>query len=157
MHIRKYIQVHLHVIILVHIYMLKYTHMHRLIYEQAYTFTCIVHGVKLKYSLSYRHSHNSYTYIFILLYTRAHGFMRIYMHMPTHAHYKWCTTWQLQLNFVQCYIVWFGLVNKPSLFYYFNGTVAATIENVTDLGVIFDNRMSFTNHCHFIARKAYDR
>ena len=54
------------------------------------------------------------------------------------------------------FTVRFGLVDKPSFSYSFNGVVAV-VENFTDLGIIFNNRMCYTTHCHFIARRAYAR
>ena len=60
----------------------------------------------------------------------------------------------LHLNITEYFTTRFGLVNKP-FSYSFNGTVVTAEENVTELGVIFNNQVSVTNHCHFIARKAY--
>ena len=62
----------------------------------------------------------------------------------------WCTSWQLHLNISKCFTVRFGLVDKPSFSYSFNGTVVAAVENVTDLGVTINKQMSFTNNCHLI-------
>ena len=81
----------------------------------------------------------------------------IYLQANHDAIILWYATWQLHLNIAKCFKIRFGLVDKPSFSYSFNGTVVAAVENVTDLGVIYNNRMSFTNHSHFIARKAYAR
>ena len=66
----------------------------------------------------------------------------------------WCTTWQLLLNIAKYFTVSFGLVDKSSFSYSFYGIVIAAVANVPDLGVIFNNRMSFINRSHFIVRKA---
>ena len=52
----------------------------------------------------------------------------------------WCTTWRLHLNIAKCFTVRFGLIGKPSVSYYFNGTEVAAVENFTNLDVIFINR-----------------
>ena len=67
----------------------------------------------------------------------------------------WCTTCQLHLNIAECFTVRFGLIGKPYFSYPLNGTVFAAVKNATDLDAIF--RMFFTNLCHLITRKAFDR
>ena len=70
---------------------------------------------------------------------------------------SWCKTWQLTLNIAKCFVVRYGLINIPAFNYSFYGSSITLRNNVTDLGVIFDERMTFSDHFHAIVKKAYAR
>jgi hypothetical protein len=69
----------------------------------------------------------------------------------------WCQTWQLTLNIAKCFTVRFGFVDRPVFSYSFFGSPIALRNNVTDLGVISDEHLSFSDHCHSLIKKAYAR
>ena len=69
----------------------------------------------------------------------------------------WCNTWQLALNVAKCFTVRFGLTDRPVFSYSFYNSEITLVDCVTDLGVIFNSHMSFSNHCHAVVKKAYAR
>jgi hypothetical protein len=64
----------------------------------------------------------------------------------------WCQTWQLTLNIAKCFTVRYGLVDRPIYTYSFYGCNITMCNDVMDLGVMFDECMSFSNHCHSIVK-----
>ena len=69
----------------------------------------------------------------------------------------WCNTWQLALNVAKCFTVRFGLTDRPVFSYSFYNSEITLVDCVTDLGVIFNSHMSFSNHCHAVVKKASAR
>jgi len=70
---------------------------------------------------------------------------------------NWCALWQLKLNVSKCLSVRFGLVDRPSLDYSISGTPLQKVTSTRDLGVVFDSKLSFSEHCHKISNKGFSR
>jgi hypothetical protein len=70
---------------------------------------------------------------------------------------SWCKTWQLTLNIAKCFTVRYGLINRPVFTYSFYGSPITLCNNIIDLGVIFDECMTFSDQCYAIVKKAYAR
>ncbi len=67
----------------------------------------------------------------------------------------WCNLWQLKLNVPKCVSLRFGLVNRPDWNYSMSGVPLPKALSTKDLGVIFDSKLSFTEHCHTVANKGF--
>lgn len=70
---------------------------------------------------------------------------------------SWCASWQLKLNLSKCLSIRFGLVDRPHLDYNMSGFVLKTVHLTNDLGVLFDSKLSFSEHCNTIANKGFQR
>ena len=70
---------------------------------------------------------------------------------------NWCALWQLKLNVSKCLSIRFGLVDRPSWDYNIAGTPLQKVTSTKDLGVVFDSKLSFSEHCHTIANKGFSR
>ena len=71
--------------------------------------------------------------------------------------YIWCDFWQLKLNISKCTYVRFGLVDRPIYEYSISGTLLQKVVSTKDLGIIFDSKLSFSDHCPAIASKGFAR
>ena len=65
--------------------------------------------------------------------------------------------WQLKFNLPKCSWVGFGLAVKPILNYKFLWFQLVMSVSVKDLGVLFDFKLLFSNHCNSVVNKAYIR
>ena len=64
---------------------------------------------------------------------------------------NWCTLWQPNLNIFKYMFVRFGLIDKLTTDYNFSGAVIQQVLSMKDLGIIFDSKMTFSEHCHALA------
>ena len=69
----------------------------------------------------------------------------------------WCNIWQLRLNISKCMCVRYGLVDRPRFTYSIAGVVLQNVFSANDLGVLFDSKLTFSEHCSKIANKAFRR
>ncbi len=70
---------------------------------------------------------------------------------------SWCTLWQLKLNISKCVSVRFGLADKPVFDYSISGNLLKTVLSTKDLGVIFDSKLNFSEHCNTVVSKGFSR
>jgi hypothetical protein len=70
---------------------------------------------------------------------------------------NWCCTWQLSLNIAKCLYSRFGLANKPLFDYNLSGVKLTQVPAINDLGVLFDTKLNFSDHCHKTAAKGFAR
>ena len=72
---------------------------------------------------------------------------------------QWSDRWLLKLNIKKCKIISFGRNTDTSHNYYLNsgkGTCQLVREtNITDLGVVIDSKLTFSEHIHTKIRKAF--
>lgn len=67
---------------------------------------------------------------------------------------KWCVDWLLPLNFLKCSVLHLGR-NNPKLPYSFsNGDQLVPVESHTDLGIIINSKLDWSEHIGSIVRKA---
>ena len=70
--------------------------------------------------------------------------------------YDWCLLNNLHLDFAKCIHVSFSRSRNPIASYFRLGDHnLTTVDSVTDLGIIFDSKMSFIPHMNYILPKAY--
>jgi hypothetical protein len=69
----------------------------------------------------------------------------------------WCETWQLKLNISKCVYIRFGLVVRPSFDYNILGVLLEKVTSTKDLGVIFDSKLMFSEHCNSVVSKGFAR
>ena len=69
----------------------------------------------------------------------------------------WCKLWQLKLNINKCMFVRFGLVDRPHFSYSIDDIVLHNATSANDLGVVFDSKLSFSEHCSKVTNKAFMR
>ena len=68
----------------------------------------------------------------------------------------WCTENRLKLNIAKCKVVSYTRRNQTTYFdYNINGSVLERVDSFKDLGVVFDNRLTFVKHITEIITKAY--
>uniref|UniRef100_V5GPT7 RNA-directed DNA polymerase n=1 Tax=Anoplophora glabripennis TaxID=217634 RepID=V5GPT7_ANOGL len=68
---------------------------------------------------------------------------------------RWCENNQLPINIDKCKICSFTSKKEPLVFgYTLENALLARCDNVKDLGVIYDNRLSFTDHINTIINAA---
>jgi hypothetical protein len=68
----------------------------------------------------------------------------------------WTKTWQLKVNISKCYVIHLGLHN-PNITYYFNNNPLPASFSVRDLGITYNNKLSFDDYITNISSKAYQR
>ena len=51
----------------------------------------------------------------------------------------------------------FGLVDRPTYEYIISGILLQKAVSTKDLGIIFDSKLSFSDHCHAVASKGFAR
>ena len=51
----------------------------------------------------------------------------------------------------------YGLVDRPRFTYSIAGVVLQNVFSANDLGVLFDSKLTFSEHCSKIANKAFRR
>jgi hypothetical protein len=69
----------------------------------------------------------------------------------------WCSYWQLKLNISKCLYMRFGLVDRPYMEYNMSGIALRNVASTPDLGVIFDSKLSFSQHCNSVANNGFKR
>lgn len=69
----------------------------------------------------------------------------------------WCDLWQLKLNVSKCVYVRFGLAHRPAFVYCVNGVPIQDVVFTKDLGVVFDSKLVFSEHCNIVACKGFAR
>ena len=67
---------------------------------------------------------------------------------------QWSTTWQLKLNPDKTKCLSFGIAKFPHKYLLYNNTID-TVYSMSDLDVIIQSDLKFTQHCSMITRKAY--
>ncbi|GBM00726.1 hypothetical protein AVEN_150896-1 [Araneus ventricosus] len=70
--------------------------------------------------------------------------------------FKWCTVNKLQLNIEKCSI--FRYTREAHLLihvYKINDLVSSRSDSVTDLGIVFDTKLDFSQHIDSMVSKAY--
>lgn len=71
---------------------------------------------------------------------------------------SWCHSNGLSLNASKCFLISFTR-RRETTFQYFNynidGTTILRVNCIKDLGVLFDPKLSFKNHCEHVTKKAY--
>jgi hypothetical protein len=69
----------------------------------------------------------------------------------------WCSTWQLKLNISKCIYIRFGLAERPRIDYHISGILLPSSLSCKDLGVLFDSKLTFSEHCSTIANRGFAR
>lgn len=68
---------------------------------------------------------------------------------------KWCKTNRLNLNVGKCNVVSYSRKKYPILFNYkVDNTLLQRVQTIKDLGVTFDEKLSFNNHIENIVSSA---
>jgi hypothetical protein len=71
------------------------------------------------------------------------------------ALHKWCRINNLFLNIEKCKIIRFGrTINKLEFNYNIDGNVLETVHSIRDLGVVFDDKLSFIEHISGVTGRA---
>ena len=69
--------------------------------------------------------------------------------------YKWSQLWQMDLNVIKCYIIFFTRSKNHILFdYTMNGVPLQRVDEIRDLGVIITSSLPWNNHIENIKCKA---
>jgi hypothetical protein len=72
------------------------------------------------------------------------------------ALYEWCKFNCLDLNIGKCSVISFYRIRQPIIFgYAIDGTSLERVKRIRDLGVYFDENLSFNYHVDYIVSKAY--
>ncbi|GBM59470.1 putative RNA-directed DNA polymerase from transposon BS [Araneus ventricosus] len=72
--------------------------------------------------------------------------------------FKWCTVNKLHLNIEKCSIISYTRKSQPlNHVYKINDLVLSRSDSVTDLGIIFDTKLDFSQHINSMVSKAYRR
>ncbi|GBM35453.1 Retrovirus-related Pol polyprotein from transposon 297 [Araneus ventricosus] len=72
--------------------------------------------------------------------------------------FKWCTVNKLHLNIEKCSILSYTRKSQPlNHVYKINDLVSSRSDSVTDLGIIFDTKLDFSQHINSMVSKAYRR
>ena len=70
--------------------------------------------------------------------------------------YNWCTEWKMSLNIQKCAVITFTLkTNYPEFIYHINDTELRRVNNIKDLGIIFDTNLSFDFHIDMIRARTF--
>ena len=72
------------------------------------------------------------------------------------ALYNWSVKWQLGFNATKCKVIHYGSNNMEAN-YYLNGILLESTSKERDLGVIFDDKLKFSEHIGAITAKANSR
>jgi len=67
---------------------------------------------------------------------------------------SWCKLNLLELNIKKCVSMSFSRIKSILTCYYINGFPLDKVTSVTDLGVLFDNKLKFNCHIEYIINKA---
>jgi hypothetical protein len=71
---------------------------------------------------------------------------------------SWCNEWQLNINSSKCAVLTFGFhLSDVIPLYNINGVPISFPQSVKDLGIITNNSLNFSMHCHKIVNTAYHR
>ena len=66
---------------------------------------------------------------------------------------RWCSTWQIHLNIAKCVSIRFGLVDSIHFTSEISETPLVHAHSSKDLGVIFDGKLNFSDHCNSVANR----
>ena len=70
--------------------------------------------------------------------------------------YRWCLNNNLMINKTKCYAMSFTKKEKPIIYRYsIDNTVLTRPEVIRDLGVVFDSKLSFSQHIQAITESAF--
>ena len=69
---------------------------------------------------------------------------------------NWSKTWKLPISVAKTYVMYLGK-NNPREQYKLNDIIINEVESIKDLGIIIDNKLSFSEHYNNIVRTAYLR
>jgi hypothetical protein len=69
----------------------------------------------------------------------------------------WCSTWQLKLNISKCIHIRYGLAERPRFDYHISGILLPSSLSCKDLGVLFDSKLTFSEHCSTIINRGFAR
>ena len=69
----------------------------------------------------------------------------------------WSNTWQLSLAVGKCFHLRLGLTHFTQHVYTVNNTVISNVDELRDLGVLVDSRLTFSSHINAIVSKAHIR
>ena len=69
----------------------------------------------------------------------------------------WCDLWQFKLNISKCVYVRCGVAHKPTFPYCITNVLLHEALFTKDLGVIFDSKLVFSEHCNAVASKGFAR
>lgn len=64
--------------------------------------------------------------------------------------YLWCKSNGLECNTKKCFSIRFGKSHIPALDYSINNVNIVNVSHIRDLGIIFDEKLSFNNHIDYI-------
>lgn len=68
---------------------------------------------------------------------------------------EWCVTNGMRLNLDKCKVITFSRLSEPLIYEYkLENHPLERVDEITDLGVLFDSRMTFDSHITRIVRKA---
>ena len=67
---------------------------------------------------------------------------------------RWADTWQLRIAFEKCAILHMNPINSIDYQYKMGDIQLAVVNQIRDLGVIIDNKLSFSEHMSTVAKKA---
>jgi len=72
---------------------------------------------------------------------------------------SWARVWQLQININKCQVITITSSHAPviSHSYYINNVCISSSDNVSDLGILISNDLSYKSHIQHIVSKAYQR
>ncbi|KAJ3662573.1 hypothetical protein Zmor_006915 [Zophobas morio] len=70
-----------------------------------------------------------------------------------HTMYTWTHVWLMPLNLQKCFVLRLGK-NNPNIAYTLNNYVLESVQQINDLGVILDKKLSFSEHTVHIVKKA---
>ena len=68
---------------------------------------------------------------------------------------QWCCDWKLSLNFNKCAIVTFTLQTKPIYYQYKISAPLLRINEVKDLGVTINSKLTYSSHISTIVNSAF--
>ena len=74
------------------------------------------------------------------------------------AIYEWGVQNKMEFNVSKCYVMTFGRMRHPIDFEYkLNGTIITRSTNMKDLGVTFDQKLTFHDHVSAVAKESFKR
>ena len=66
---------------------------------------------------------------------------------------EWCREWNMEINISKCVVMHCGK-NNPNFNYNLNEVSLKSVQNYEDLGVLIDNKLSFSDHCLKVRNKS---
>lgn len=78
------------------------------------------------------------------------------LQIDIHNIVHWCSVNQLQINLSKCFLVSYYKCRNPIFYKYsIDSQALETLDEIKDLGVVFDSKFTFVNHINMIVPKAY--